>query len=62
VATESVIIPHLVLDRLKRGAGGALVSFIGMVRPLSSGGEKVPFIECGGDKDTVEQELWDVAA
>ena len=39
-----------------------MVSFIGMVSPLSSGGEKVPFIECGDDKDTVEQELWEVAA
>ena len=56
-ATESAIVPHLILDRLKRGAGGALVSFIGTARAYSSEGEKVLFVEFGIDKGTMEEEL-----
>lgn len=60
-ATENAIVPHLILDRLKRDASGVLVSFTGMVRPYSNEGEKVLFVECGGDKGMVEQELRKVA-
>ena len=56
-ATENAIVPHLILDRLKRGANGALVSFIGTVRAYSSKGEKVLFVEFGSDKGRVEEGL-----
>jgi len=56
-ATENAIIPHLILDFLKRGANGALVSFIWTVRVYSSEGEKVLFVEFGSDKARVEKGL-----
>ena len=59
-ATENAIVPHLILDLLKRGANGALVSFIGTVRAYSSKGEKVLFVEFGSDKGRVEEGLWKV--
>ena len=59
-ATQNPILPHLVLNSLKRDSHGALVSFIGTVRGYSAGGKRVLFVECEGDKEVVEQELQEV--
>jgi len=56
-ATQTPILPHLVLSKLKRDTHGALVSFIGTARGYSSEGKRVLFVECEGDKEVVEQEL-----
>jgi len=55
--TQNPILPHLILNKLKRDTHGALVSFIGTVRGYSSEGKRVLFVECEGDKEMVEQEL-----
>jgi molybdopterin synthase catalytic subunit len=55
--TQNPILPHLILNKLKRDTHGALVSFIGTVRGYSSEGKRVLFVECEGDKEVVEQEL-----
>jgi molybdopterin synthase catalytic subunit len=59
-ATQTPILPHLVLSKLKRDTHGALVSFIGTARGYSSEGKRVLFVECEGDKEVVEQALWEV--
>ena len=56
-ATQNLILPHLVLNKLKRDTHGALVSFIGTVRGYSSEGKRVLFVECEGDNEVVEREL-----
>ena len=56
-ATQNPILPHLVLNKLKRETHGALVSFIGTVRGYSSEGKRVLYVECEGDKEVVEEEL-----
>ena len=59
-ATHKPILPHSVLNKLKRDTHGALVSFIGTARGYSSDGKRVLFVESEGDKELVEQALWEV--
>jgi molybdopterin synthase catalytic subunit len=56
-ATENPILPKIIVNRVKRDTNGALVSFVGTVRGYSSDGKRVLFVECGSDREGVEQEL-----
>lgn len=60
VTQTPIIAEHIVNRVATMDTNGALVSFIGSLRAYSTGGKRVLFAECDGDKEMAEQLLREV--
>jgi len=59
-ATEAPFSPEAVIDLVQRADNGAIVAFVGTLRPASPDGSRVLYAECDSDREPAEQHLRDV--
>ncbi len=58
--TETLVSPQLLMDSLKTGSSGSIVTHLGIVRP-DSNGRKIVSIEYEADIEASERELSNIA-
>lgn len=60
--TQTPILPEAVINKVRKDTYGCVVTFVGMVRNLSSAGKKVIFLEYETSaKDLAQRELQQIA-